>query len=146
MAVNRTHEERMKITVEARVRASADRVWAAWTTPADITQWNAASDDWHTPHSTNDLRVGGTFCHRMEARDGSAGFDFVGTFQVVDLPHRLEFMLEDNRTVAVTFEQDGPHIRVVETFDAEDVHSAELQRAGWQSILDRFASYVEGQG
>jgi uncharacterized protein YndB with AHSA1/START domain len=133
----------LRITIQTAVKSDIGKVWSAWTTPQDINQWNAASDDWHNPRSSNDLRVGGKFCYRMEARDGSTGFDFGGTYTKI-LPDKLiEYVLDDGRTVAVSFEAADGGIKVVEAFDAEDEHSAEMQRQGWQCILDRFRSYVE---
>lgn len=132
-----------KITIHTTVKSGIEKVWLAWTTPEDINQWNAASDDWHNPRSTNDLRIGGRFSYSMEARDGSAGFDFEGTYTNIVHGRLIEYVLEDGRTVSVAFEPVHGGIRVVETFEAEDSHSAELQRKGWHSILDRFSSYVE---
>lgn len=135
----------MKISIETFVRANIARVWSAWTTPADINQWNAANDDWHNPRSENDLRVGGKFCYRMEAKNGEMGFDFGGTYTQVVTEKLIEYVLGDNRTVSVTFTAIDGGVRVVETFEAEDANSAELQRQGWQSILNRFALYVESK-
>lgn len=133
----------MKITVETQVKADLARTWSAWNTPADIMQWNAASADWHTPRSSVDLRVGGKFCARMEAKDGSMGFDFEGIYtQVVD-KKLIEYRMSDGRTVSVEFEAVDGGVRLRETFDAETEMDAELQRQGWQSILDNFARYVE---
>ena len=131
------------IVIQTTVKSSIEKVWADWTTPADINQWNAASDDWHNPRSTNDLRVDGKFSYRMEAKNGSMGFDFEGTYTKVEHGKLIEYVLEDERTVSVAFESVDGGIRVVETFDAEDSNSAEMQRQGWQCILDRFGSYVE---
>ena len=133
----------LRITIQTTVKSSIAKVWAAWTTPEDINQWNAASDDWHNPRSTNDLRVGGKFSYRMEARDGSMGFDFEGTYTKVVPEKLIEYVLGDGRTVSITFEPVQGGITVIEAFDAEDVNSAEMQRQGWQSILDRFGSHVE---
>ena len=133
----------LKITIQTTVKSSIEKVWTAWTTPADINQWNAASDDWHNPRSTNDLRVGGRFSYRMEAKDGSMGFDFEGTYTKLVHEKLIDYVLEDGRTVSVAFEPVSGGITVVEAFDAEDSNSAEMQRQGWQSILDRFGSYVE---
>lgn len=135
----------MKIRVETTVAAPIERVWAAWTTPEDITQWNAASDDWHTPRASVDLRVGGTFTFRMEARDGSAGFDFAGTYTKIE-PQRLIECEFGGRTLRVEFIPGSDGVTVRETFDAEDIHSEEEQRAGWQAILDNFARHVERKG
>jgi len=135
----------MKIRVETTVAAPIERVWAAWTTPEDITQWNAASDDWHTPRASVDLRVGGTFSSRMEARDGSAGFDFAGTYTKIE-PQRLIECEFGGRTLRVEFIPGPDGVTVRETFDAEGIHSEEEQRAGWQAILDNFARHVERKG
>jgi uncharacterized protein YndB with AHSA1/START domain len=132
----------MKITVETLVRAPIARVWQAWTTPADIRQWNAASDDWHTPRASVDLREGGTFSSRMEARDGSMGFDFAGTYTRIDAPHLIEAAFGD-RTLRVEFVPGAEGVTVRETFDAESTHPVEQQRQGWQAILERFARHVE---
>lgn len=132
----------MKITVETPVKAPIAKVWEAYVTPADIMQWNAASDDWHTPSSTVDLRVGGQFCSRMEARDGSEGFDFAGTYTKI-VPQQLIAYEFGGRHATVEFAEakGGSNVRV--SFDAEDENSAEMQRGGWQAILDRFARHVE---
>jgi uncharacterized protein YndB with AHSA1/START domain len=132
----------MKITVEKRVKAPIEAVWHAWTTPDDIKQWNAASDDWHTTASSVDLRVGGNFSSRMEAKDGSMGFDFGGTYTKV-VQHELIEASFGNRTLLVEFEADPEGVTVRETFDAESTHSVEQQRGGWQAILDSFARHVE---
>ncbi len=133
----------MEIAIETTVDAPIDRVWKAWVTPEDITRWNFASDDWCCPHATVDLVVGGKFNYRMEAKDGSIGFDFEGTFTVIEPPTLIEYALADGRTVKITMTQLDSGIRVVEMFDAEDQHSAEQQRQGWQCILDNFKKHVE---
>lgn len=131
----------MKITVETTIAAPMDLVWQTWTTPEDIKQWNAASDDWHTTQARVDLRVGGSFCSRMEAKDGSVGFDFEGIYTNI-VPHRLIECTFGDRSLQVAF-IDGPQgVTVRETFDAEEVFSEEQQRAGWQAILDNFARHV----
>ncbi|MBA4191876.1 MAG: ATPase [Planctomycetaceae bacterium] len=132
----------MKITVETIVAAPVEAVWRAWTTPDDITQWNAASDDWHTTAATVDLRVGGTFSSRMEAKDGSMGFDFAGVYTQV-VPHERIECSFGGRVLVVEFVPENGKVRVRETFDAEETHSIEQQRSGWQAILDRFARHVE---
>ena len=133
-----------KITVETTVAAPVERVWRAYTTPEAITQWNAASDDWHTPRATNDLRKGGAFSSRMEAKDGSMGFDFAGTYTDVVEHERLAYAFGD-RTAEVLFRTvpGGTTVRV--TFDSESTHPVEQQRQGWQAILDNFKRYVEAQ-
>ena len=133
----------MKITVETHVRAPVAEVWRAWTTPADIVQWNTATPEWHTPRATIDLREGGRFCSRMEARDGSMGFDFEGTYTKV-VPHeRIEANFGD-RTLQVEFIAGAAGVTVRETFDAENEYPIEQQREGWQAILDNFRKHVEG--
>ena len=132
----------MKITVEKLVAAPIARVWSAYTTPADIVQWNAASEDWHTTSATQDLRVGGVFSSRMEAKDGSFGFDFAGTYTKVVPQQLLEYAFGDrNATVEFLPVGDGVNVRV--TFDAETENPVEMQRGGWQAILDNFARHVE---
>jgi uncharacterized protein YndB with AHSA1/START domain len=133
----------MKITVETTVHASAQEVWRAWTTPQDIMLWNAASADWHTTRATVDLRVGGTFVSRMEAKDGSMGFDLKGTYTKIVPQQRIEFALEDARQVQVEFVAAPGGVTVRESFDAEGTHTPEQQRQGWQAILDNFARHVE---
>ena len=132
----------MKITVETTVSAPIEEVWRAWTTPDDIKHWNAASDDWHTTAATVDLRVDGAFSSRMEAKDGSFGFDFAGTYSKI-VPHQLIEMSFDGRTAVVEFIRKNGSVVVRETFDSEETHSIEQQRQGWQAILDRFARHVE---
>jgi uncharacterized protein YndB with AHSA1/START domain len=133
------------ITIETLINAPIEKVWSAWTTPEDIMKWNSASPDWHTPSSTVDLHVGGTFTSRMEARDGSVGFDFAGTYtNVVDM-ELIEYSMSDGRKVSVKFVPENDKIRVIESFDPENENPEEMQRAGWQSILDNFAKYVENK-
>ena len=134
----------MKITVETRVRAPVEAVWRAWTTPEDIKKWNAASDDWHTTAASVDLREGGAFSSRMEAKDGSMGFDFAGTYTRIVEPERIECLFGD-RTVVIEFVPADGAILVRETFDAETTHPVEQQRQGWQAILDKFARHVESR-
>lgn len=134
----------MKITVEATIAAPVEDVWRAWTTPDDIKQWNAASDDWHTTKASVDLRVGGAFSSRMEAKDGSMGFDFAGTYTRVEEHQLLESSFGD-RVLRVEFVPVSNGVTVRETFDAESTHSVEQQRAGWQAILDKFARHVESK-
>ena len=136
------------VTVEARVNAPVAKVWAQWVTPTHIMKWNAASDDWHTPSATNDLRVGGTFTSRMEAKDKSMGFDFGGTYTEIQHHALIAYRLGDGagaREVRVVFEPAGDSTIVRETFTPETTHPIEAQRSGWQSILNRFKSYVEQQ-
>ncbi len=131
------------ITVETSVAAPVDRVWRAYTTPEAITRWNAASDDWHTTAATVDLRPGGAFSSRMEAKDGSAGFDFAGTYTDVVEHERIAYTFGDRGAeVAFRATPAGTHVRV--TFDSEPTHAVEQQRQGWQQILDRFKRHAEG--
>ncbi len=134
----------MRITIETSVAAPIDRVWQAYTTPADIVKWNAASDDWHTTKATVDLRDGGAFSSRMEAKDGSMGFDFAGTYTKIVEHKRIEYSFGD-RKAEVEF-VPGPNGVVVRVaFDGETTHSEEQQRSGWQAILDSFKRYVEAK-
>jgi uncharacterized protein YndB with AHSA1/START domain len=134
----------MKITVETTVAAPIDHVWRAYTTPEDIKQWNAASDDWHTTAASVDLRVGGAFSSRMEAKDGSMGFDFAGTYTKIEHHKLIEYSFGD-RAAQVEF-ADGPKgVTVRVAFDSETTHSVEQQRDGWQAILNNFARHVEAK-
>ena len=134
----------MKIIVETNVRAPIERVWQAYTTPDEIVQWNAASDDWHTTRSSVDLRIGGAFSSRMEAKDGSFGFDFAGTYTNV-VPNRLIEYSFGDRAAKVEFAENPEGVSVRVSFDAESTHSDEQQQAGWQAILNNFARHVEGR-
>ncbi|MBV1841523.1 SRPBCC domain-containing protein [Photobacterium ganghwense] len=134
----------MDITVTTTINRDIKTVWDAWNSPDCIVEWNAASADWHTTQSEVDLSVGGRFRHRMEAKDGSMGFDFEGTFTLISAPERLGYVMDDGRKVAVTFQADGEATTVTETFDAESTHTFEQQRDGWHSILMNFKRFVEG--
>ena len=127
------------------MKAAVDDVWEAWNNPADIQQWNTAQEDWHTPRSTVDLREGGKFMSRMEARDGSVGFDFEGTYTRVVPKREIAYRMSDDREVEVQFIERGDGVLVKETFDPETENTPELQRQGWQAILDNFARYVENR-
>jgi len=131
----------MKITVETTVTAPMKEVWRAYTTPADIKQWNAASDDWHTTSASVDLRVGGAFSSRMEARDGSMGFDFAGTYTKIVQHKLIEYAFGD-RAAQVEFTDSPQGVKLRVTFDSESTHSIEQQRQGWQAILNNFAGHV----
>lgn len=133
-----------KIAVETVIAAPVEQVWHAYTTPEDIKCWNAASDDWHTTAATVDLRVGGKFSSRMEAKDGSMGFDFAGTYTNI-VPHKLIEYEFGGRHAQVEFAKAPQGIRVRVTFDGESTHSIERQRSGWQAILDNFTHYVEAR-
>ncbi|WP_421799368.1 VOC family protein [Haliscomenobacter sp.] len=131
------------ITVRNTVKVPVEKAWKHWTTPEHIMQWNNASDDWHTPKAENDLRPGGRFVYTMAARDGSMSFDFGGTFDEVRPNERLTYTIDDGRKVEVTFKENGQSTEVIEAFEAENIHSHELQEAGWQAILDNFKKHVE---
>lgn len=133
-----------KLIIEALVNAPIETVWSAYTTPEDIKQWNAASDDWHTTKSSVDLRVGGIFSSRMEAKDGSFGFDFEGTYTKVTPPELLEFSFGE-RTASVEFANTDKGVRARIAFDPETTHSIEQQQQGWQAILNNFARFVEAK-
>jgi uncharacterized protein YndB with AHSA1/START domain len=133
----------VKITVETAVKAPIAKVWDAWNNPDDIKQWNAAQDDWHTTESEVDLREGGKFSARMEAKDGSTGFDFEGIYSRVLPKQKIEFLMSDGRKVRVEFVEQNGEVLVKETFDAESENPPEMQRQGWQAILDNFARHVE---
>ncbi len=132
----------MKITVDTNIAAPIESVWRAYTTPTDIMKWNAASDDWHTTAASVDLREGGNFSSRMEAKDGSMGFDFAGTYTRI-VPHQLIEYSFGDRTARVEFTQLPQGVSVRVTFDAETTYTEEQQRAGWQAILSNFARHVE---
>jgi uncharacterized protein YndB with AHSA1/START domain len=138
-------EHKTKITVETTVRVPVDRAWKFWTEPEHITRWNQASDDWHSPWAENDLRPGGKFDFRMEAKDGSAGFDFSGVYDEVRSNEKIAYTMDDGRKAKVTFTKHGPDTAIAEVFEAESENSVEMQRRGWQSILDHFKKYAEEQ-
>lgn len=131
------------ITIQAVIQAPVEKVWQLYTTPEHITQWNQASDDWHTPRAENDLRPMGKFCYRMEARDGSFGFDFDGTYEQIKTYELIAYTIGDGRKVRVTFTKNNHETALEIAFEAESTHSRELQRDGWQAILNNFKKYVE---
>lgn len=133
------------ITVAVTVDAPPDRAWEAYTSPEAVTQWNQASPEWHCPHAEIDLRPGGRHLARMEARDGSFGFDFTGTYEEVEAPEKLVLRLDDERLSRTAFQPEGSGTRVTTVFDAEGTHSREMQKDGWQAILNSYADYVARQ-
>lgn len=135
-----------KITVETLVNASPEKVWDSWTTPEHIQQWLFASDDWECPKASNDLKAGGRFSSTMAAKDGSASFDFAGSYTEVEENKRIAYTMDDGRTVNITFNPEDDGVRVTETFEMENQNSEELQRSGWQAILDNFKKYTESPG
>jgi uncharacterized protein YndB with AHSA1/START domain len=135
--------KKTSITVEAVINAPVEQVWKNWTSPEDIVRWNNASDDWHTTEAVNDLRVGGKFSARMEAKNGSFGFDFYGVYDMVKTNELIEYTLGDDRKVKIIFTKQGNTTQIDETFEAENTNSIELQKGGWQAILDNFKKYTE---
>ena len=135
--------ENQKIIVKATVDASTEKVWQHWNEPKHITQWNSASDDWHTTHAENDLRVGGKFLSRMEAKDGSFGFDFEGVYAEIIPLKKIKYTLEDGREVETIFTENGEMTAILTKFDAENENPIETQKGGWQAILNNFKQYIE---
>lgn len=139
------NKSKTTVTIQTTVNCPVEEVWEKWTSPEYVTRWNAASDDWHTPRAENDLKVGGKFTYRMEAKDGSFGFDFWGTYTAI-IPHELiEITLGDERKVKIVFLVEKNATKIIESFEAEEENSVELQRNGWQAILDNFKKVVEGK-
>ena len=136
-------KEKTVISVHVKIHLPVGRVWKFWTTPEDIVKWNNASEDWHTTRAETDLRKGGKFLSRMEAKDGSMGFDFEGIYETVKPNKVIEYSLGDGRKVRIDFTGKVNETEVVESFDAENVNSVELQRNGWQNILENFKKYAE---
>ena len=132
-----------KITVESIINAPVEKVWEFWSAPEHITKWCSASPDWHAPKAENDLQVSGKFLTRMEAKDGSFGFDFGGVYDEVKTNELIEYTMGDGRKVDIHFSTTGNTTKVVETFDAESTNPVEMQRGGWQAILDNFKKYTE---
>ena len=135
--------EKVVITISSTISAPVEKVWKYWTKPEHITLWCNASDDWHAPRAENDLRPGGKFTTRMEAKDGSFGFDFGGVYDMVKPNELIEYTLEDGRVVTIHFSSLGDETRVVEMFDAENENPVDMQKGGWQSILNNFKKYTE---
>ncbi|HYK76014.1 MAG TPA: SRPBCC family protein [Daejeonella sp.] len=134
-----------RITVEATADAPVAKVWETWNTPGDIMQWNTADPSWHTPSSENDLRVGGKFKNRMEAKDGSFGFDFEGTYDKVELHKEITYTMGDGRSATTLFAGQDGKTHISTTFDAETENAPEMQKQGWQAILNSFIKYVESK-
>lgn len=131
------------ITVQAAINAPVEKVWDLYTQPEHITKWNNASEDWHTPRAENDLRVGGKFLSRMEAKDGSVGFDFEGIYDEVKKHERIAYTMGDGRKTSIAFTRNSAITKVEVTFEAETVNTLELQKNGWQAILNNFKKYAE---
>jgi len=136
--------DKTAITVETTIKAPIEKVWQLWTEPEHIIHWNNASDEWYTPKAENDLRVGGKFNSRMEAKDGSFGFDFEGIYDEVKTHELIVYTIADGRKVNITFSRKEGQTLVTEVFEAENTHPIEVQKGGWQSILDNFKKYAEG--
>ena len=137
-------EAKSMITVSTTVSSPIEKVWDSWTNPAHIVNWNNASDDWHTPKASNDLRKDGRFTFTMAAKDGSFSFDFGGTYTSVEPQQKISYIMDDGRVATVRFEQEGNAVKITEEFQAENIHSLEMQEAGWQAILNNFKKYTEG--
>ena len=135
--------EKIQITVQTTINAPVEKVWKLWTSPEHITKWNNASEDWHTPYAENDLQPGGKFLSRMEAKDGSMGFDLIGTYDFITTNESMEYTLGDDRKVSINFTSAGAQTSIIETFEAETTHPIEFQKSGWQSILDNYKKHVE---
>ncbi len=131
------------ITVQATIDAPVEKVWELWNSPEHITKWCQASDDWHAPYADNDLRTGGTFKTTMAAKDGSFSFDFGGVYTDVKENNFISYKMDDGREVSVTFIKEGDATQIIETFDPEAINPHEMQRGGWQAILDNFKKYTE---
>jgi uncharacterized protein YndB with AHSA1/START domain len=140
---NKYDMKNQKITVETKVEAPIQKVWDYWTQPKYITQWNFADDSWFCPTAENDLRVGGKLSSRMEAKDGSFGFDFWGIYEVIEPLHTLVYTLEDGRKVEVLFKEKGDFVVITELFDPENENLIEMQKGGWQAILNNFKKLIE---
>lgn len=137
--------EQTKITVEASVNAPVEKVWEIWNNPADIVKWSTPDPSWHTPSSENDLRINGKFKNRMEAKDGSFGFDFEGTYNKVDLYKEIAYTMPDGRTATTLFAKKGGKTTIATTFDPETENDPEFQKQGWQAILNNFVKYTESK-
>ncbi|MFA6058764.1 MAG: SRPBCC family protein [Taibaiella sp.] len=136
-------QQKTVLTVETTVNAPLEKVWQYWSSPEHITKWCSPSDDWHTPTAENDLRTGGKFSSRMEAKDGSMGFDFAGVYDEVRPNEYIEYTIGDGRKVDITFSTSGNQTKVVENFEAESINPIEMQQGGWQAIIDNFKKYTE---
>lgn len=132
-----------KITVETSVKADPEKVWDYWTKPEHIVNWNFALDDWHCPNAENDLRENGRFNYKMSSKDGKVSFNFEGEYTFVKMYECIHYMLGDGRKVEITFSSDGKNTKVTETFEPEQINPEEMQKTGWQNIIDNFKKYTE---
>jgi uncharacterized protein YndB with AHSA1/START domain len=135
--------DKAQITVETIIHAPVEKVWKNWTDPKDIVQWAFASDDWHAPYADNDVRVDGAFKTTMAAKDGSFSFDFGGVYTKVEPNKTLEYTIGDGRRVWISFESQGDKTKMTETFEAEEMNSIEMQKDGWQAIMENFKKHTE---
>jgi uncharacterized protein YndB with AHSA1/START domain len=135
--------EKTSITIEASINAPVEKVWTLWNNPQDIIKWSTPSPEWHTPRAEHELKAGGKFNFRMEAKDGSFGFDFGGVYDVVKPNEQLNYTIGDGRKVFTTFSSQGKQTHIKQTFEAETINPLEMQRMGWQAILDSFKNYAE---
>jgi uncharacterized protein YndB with AHSA1/START domain len=135
--------DKQKINIEATINASLAKVWQYYTEPKHITQWNNASDDWHTTRAENDLHKGGKFLSRMEAKDASFGFDFTGVYDEVKVNEYIAYTIDDGRKVEIDFSAQGNQCKIRIAFEAETQNPIEMQREGWQAILDNFKKYTQ---
>jgi len=135
--------QKTKITVETTVKVPVDKVWIYWNAPEHITKWCHASDDWHSPYADNDLKVNGTFKTTMAAKDGSFSFDFGGVYTTVQKYKLIEYTMDDGRMVSISFSGNDDETKITETFEAETMNSIEMQKNGWQAILNNFKTYTE---
>ena len=138
------HEDKIRITIKSTVKAPIEKVWKCWSEPEHIKKWNNASEDWHTTQAENDLRAGGKFSSRMEAKDGSFGFDFSGVYDEVKLYEVIAYTLGDGRKVKIIFVGEENKTDITEVFEAENTYPIDKQKEGWQAILDNFKKYTEG--
>lgn len=136
-------KDKTVITVESTINAPVNKVWEYWTKPEHITKWCSASPEWHTPSATNDLKAGGSFTSRMEAKDGSMGFDFGGVYDAVKTNELITYTMGDTRRAEIIFQSEGGVTKITESFEAEGMNPVEMQRGGWQAILDNFKKYTE---
>ncbi len=135
--------DKTNVTIEVTINAPVEKVWNYWTAPEHITQWNGASPDWHTTRAENYLRVGGKFSSRMEAKDGTMDFDFWGIYDEVKPNERIAYTMGDGRKATIVFAAEESSTKVIETFETENQNPVELQRGGWQAILDSFKKHTE---
>lgn len=133
----------MELTIQVTIKASLENVWKSWITPSDVQNWNFASEDWACPKAVNTFKVGESFNYRMEAKDGSMGFDLIGVYTEIIDKELIEYKLEDQRKVKIQFNESNQGVTVIETFEVENQNPVEMQRQGWQNILDNFKLFVE---